>query len=333
MRKNLFYLFLVLVLGLATYWFVFREENTGFELSEANFNVKDTSKIQQIFMSDLKGNKITLARKGVQWILNDNAVPNSDMLHLLLSALKEQNAQQPVTLNYHDKVVTDIAGNNVKVEVYDNSGKTHSFYVGKDPSPNNLTYMITEGAKRPFIVKLPFENAFVGLRYNTDFDTWRSKKIMFQSSQIETIDVIYKDSTQYSFRVDVKGDDVKIMGNQVLLKPLNTKRAKSFVRLMDELYCMGYDNKNFEREAILASGRQLGTFKIKRKNNQVDEMVVYFRPTDKGTKGVINLDNKEYDVDFYYGWLNQKDFVGIGSANIKKMFRMYPEFYEADSIK
>jgi hypothetical protein len=99
---------------------------------------------------------------------------------------------------------------------------------------------------------------------------------------------------------------------------------------MDQLFCVGYDNKNFEKDSILQHGKQMATIKVKRISHDEDELIIYFRPADKGTKGTITLDGKEYDNDYFYGYLNKKDFVNIGITNMTKMIRRYPEFYEAD---
>lgn len=333
MRKNIIYLLIVSVLAFATYWFVFREDGQSFSQSEANFTVSDTSKISKIFMTDIQGNTVTLSRKDKEWLLDNKYIANWDMVNLLLTALKNQKPEQPVPANYHDKVVKDLATSHVKVEVYEADELTHKFYVGKDPAPNNLTYMLTQDAKRPFIVRFPFENAFLGIRYNTNSETWRSKQIFYRNAPIEYVDVKYKDSVQYSFKVVQQGDKLAVSGNRTFTEPMNEKRVKSFLGFMDKLFCVAYENKNTEKEKILSKGREMGTFHIKRKNHDEEKAVIYFRPADKGTRAPIVLNGVEYDNEYFYGYINDTDFINVSSVVIQKMFRTLPEFFEADAVQ
>lgn len=332
MKRNLLYLGVLLLLGGLTWFFVFQEPGTGFGRGEANFAVKDTNAISALFLSDMQGNAVKLARNGSAWTLNDSMRPRPDAISFLLDALAQQVPDQPVPGGFHDAAVRELSTNGVKVEVYQGSEKTHCFYVAKNPGSNNVTYMLTEGAKRPFIVKVPLQgNVFLGVRYMTRLADWLDRHILYAESPIEHVEVRYADSAQYSFLLRNTGGAIQITGPSIPVKPLNRKRAESYLRLIDQLYCTGYEDRYLRRDSIIAHGRQLGSVVLQRKGLPSDSLMVYFKPTDKGTKAVLKVGGDEFDFDAFFGLINGRAFVQISRRTAEKIFRSFPEFYTEDS--
>lgn len=329
MKKNLLYLLLILILGGITYYFVFKEEDNAFGKEEANFNVKSIADIKTIFLSNLKNENIKLSKVKDNWTLNDTLEVRMDAVKFLLEALEHQRAVQPVSLLQHDDVIRDISVNNTKVEIYNQDNKrTNTFYVCLNPGINNSTYMLTEGAKRPYIVKLPLQNMYLGVRYFTTVGEWQSKHIMYHASPIESIQIDYKDSVQYSFALTIKDSNVSIQGPYLMQKPINKKRINSYLGFWEKLFCTGYEDRNMLRAGIIDSGRQMATIQMKRKDCPLQTLMVYFRPQDQGTKATLHIGNQYYDFDSFFGLLNNKNFVLLSRHTVEHMVRTYPEFYE-----
>lgn len=318
----------MLLIGGITYWFVFRKDANPFSASEANFTVADTSKISAIYMASMSGEDVKLSRDQGEWKLNGKYKARPDAINNLLEALVAQKPEQAVPSSYHDGVIKDLSTYSTKIEVYHGNTKTHSFYVGSNPGVNNVTYMLNEGAKRPYIVKLNLSNTFLGVRYFTKAEEWRDRKIMYKNAPIELISVAYKDSVHYSYKIDVAGKSVT--GNKVISEPLNAKRVDAYIRLQNEIYCMGFENKNALKDSIIQYGRKLADVTIKRQGVDADKLTIYFRPPSRGTKATLKLDGKEYDFDFFFGLVNETDFVLLNRKTTEKMLRSYPEFYQAD---
>ncbi|MCC6447228.1 MAG: hypothetical protein IT215_00895, partial [Chitinophagaceae bacterium] len=231
MKRNILYFGILAVLAIAVYFLFFTEGKSTFEKSEVNFKVKDTASIQKIFLTDLQNHNIKLERSVDGWVLNDSLQPRPDAIEGLLSVLATQDAEQVVPMSFHDNVVKDLSVNNVKIELYTAAGKTHCFYIGANPGANNLTYMLNEGAKRPYIVRQPIQNTFVGAYYFTSVDEWRTRKIFYSNNPIEMIDVSYKDSTKYSYHIQINGDSIQFSGKQNSNLPLNKKRVYDYLKL------------------------------------------------------------------------------------------------------
>ncbi len=332
MNKNLIYLLLVLVLGALTYYYVYREPGQDFSKNEANFTVKNIDAIKTIFLTDPNGNKIKLTKPKDEWIANDSIEIVQSAAKDLLEALRDQRPVQPVRLGSHDEVITEMSSDNTKVEIYTDEGKTNTFYVSRKQSPNNLTYMLTEGAKRPYVVRLPIQNTFLGIRYSTDMNNWRSRKILHaKADEIEMIDVTYKDSTQYSFHlINKKGSTPVLTGNQTIAKPLNIKRVNTYLGLWDSIYCLGFEIRNRIKDTIITNGHVLATVSIKKINAPLQTLVIYFKPLSKGTKGILNVGKEQYDFDAFMGFLNNRDLIVMTRKYTQIMLRSFPEFFEEE---
>ncbi len=330
MNKTWLYLAVIVILGVLTYFVVFKKDDNVFGSDEVNFNVKDVSKITTIFLSNLQNENIKLSRKADSWILNDSVSVRLDAVQLLLEAFEKQHAQQPVALGYHDAAIRDLSSNSTKVEIYCGDDKTNSFYVSRNPGAGNVTYMLNEGAKRPYVVKLRLTENFIGARYFTNFDLWRDRKILYAPAPIEHVELSYVDSSKYNFILDKVGDQYSVKGAYTETRPLNIKRVESYLKLLDGIFCFGFENTNALKEPILQSGRKLGSIVVKRKGVAAQSLTFYFREQDKGTKATIDLGGVKYDFDSFFGWLNEKDFILLSRQTAEKMLRLFPEFYEVD---
>ncbi len=333
MKKNALYFIALIVLSVLTWYFVFREPTESFNKSEANFSVADTNDIKTIFLTNLHNENIKLERTAKGWTLNDTLSPRMDAISSLLNALARQKPEQPVPLSYHDNVVKDLSVNNTKVEIYTDKGKTHSFYVGKNPGPDNVTYMLNENAKRPYIVKLPLQNTFVGIFYFNRVAEWRNKRILNGDTPIESVDVVYKDSIQYSYKLQKTGSLATMTGSYPINTPLNQKRVNDYLKLLDNLFCTGFEDTYQYKDSIINKGMQLATVYLKRKDRERQEITLFFTPVSQGTKKMIHMGEHEYDFDLFFGWINKKDFVLLSRHTVEKLLRSYPEFYQMDAVK
>ncbi len=332
MKKTIFYLLLLIGLSLLAYFFVFKKNSQAYDEKEANFTVKDTADIQTIYLSNLQNQSVKIGRTPTGWILNDTMAIRMDAVNGLLKVLHDQIPDQPVSKGYHDAAIRELSGNATKVEIYNHSQiKTHTFYVGRNPAPNNATYMLNEGAKRPYIVKLPLQNTFVGVRYFSKPTQWRSKKILFAESPIERVQVDYKDSIQHSFTLTMSGDSTfQLSTPQPSQLPLNINRAKSYLRLLNNLYCTGFETTYVFKDSIINKGIQMATVTLKRKNRNAEILTFYFKPTAQDTKATLLINGKEFDFNYFFGYLNNADFMVLNRKTVETILRKANEFRETE---
>src|SRR5690606_23924280 len=109
------------------------------------------------FLVNTAGKSVLLERMGDgTWQVNGAYRVMPAPLNTLLKTLARQAAEQPVPQSHHNMVVKNLAGNSTKVELYDRKGKQiRVFYVGEEAPAGSGSYMLIEGAARPFIVNIP----------------------------------------------------------------------------------------------------------------------------------------------------------------------------------
>src|SRR5262245_27619901 len=119
MKRNLFYIVVVLLLGVAIYFFIIEKENTTLDAVERKFNVDDTGTIGRIDISSMSGQKISLERRPDGWWVNNHYPARKDAVRLLLSTIKTLSIKYPVPESANNNIVKDMAANNKKVTIYD----------------------------------------------------------------------------------------------------------------------------------------------------------------------------------------------------------------------
>lgn len=330
MKKTLLYGFIVLALGAITWYVMNKPNETAFSSQEANFTVSDANAIGIIYMTDLHNNAVKLTRKGSTWTLNDSLTPRPDAIQLLVEALTKQRPQQPVAAGYHDAAVRELSANSTKVEIYSPEGqKTHTFYVAKNPGYNNVSYMLTEGAKRPFIVDIPLRHLFLGVRYFTDVNEWKTKQLFLGDAPIERLSVAFTDSVQHSFQITGNGMDYNISGPTSPSTPLNTQRLQQYLGLYESIFCLGYETELLNGKEALLAGKSLATIRLQRKGMPEETLQLYFRPVNQRTKSAIRLGNKEYDANTFLGLYQNRDLMVLSRKYVNNMMRYFSEFYES----
>ncbi len=328
MKKNLLYFSVLIALAVVTYYAIFDENKPSFDKKEANFTVENIDEVQTIFLTDMKGRSIKLDRQPDRWSLNDSLDARQDAIDFMFEALRKQRPVQKVSSGFHDAAILELSGNATKVEIYNKKGeKTHAFYVAQNPGYNNATYMLNEGASRPFVVDIPPQNLYLGLRYFTDQTEWKSRRLLYDSSPIESIRVSYKDSVQHSFDIIMENDKPRLSGQGAPALPVNQKELQKYVEEMNSLFCVGYENKYPQKQEIIHNGIQLGTIALKRKSGKEYTLNIYFKPADKRTKYYLQLGKEKYDHDIFFAWHNEKDFVQVRRKTVQKMAKSFFDFY------
>lgn len=332
MKKNTFYLLLVILLSACAYYLFTKKHQSDFNKEESNFTVNNIKQVDKILLADMKKNKTILTKKDNQWFANETYHVRQDILELLLNALEKQQAYQPVPISMHDVIIKSLSANATKVQIYQTGELTHSYYVAQAAGANNETYMLQEGAKRPYIVKIPLSNYFLGVRYPAKLDEWRDKKILYEPTQnIQSIAVDYTDSPLHSFTILQNKNTYQLQTPATYTDTLNTTRVKNYLGFYQSLYCIGYENGGIMKDSILRTGKKLASVTITNVQNKKNTLQIYFRPLNQRSKSELHIQGKAYDPDSFYGLYNETDFILISRNNIEKILRSAAEFYQASA--
>ncbi|HRO43250.1 MAG TPA: DUF4340 domain-containing protein [Flavipsychrobacter sp.] len=334
MGKTISYLLLLAILGAGVYYFVFSDRDI-FSKSEAAFTVKDTSALGKIFLAKTSGENITLQRTDSGWIVNGKYKARKGTLDNLLRTLKLQQPLYPVAENLHNSVIKTLAGSSIKVELYDRDGdKINTFYVGGSAYNFSGTYMLQEGASRPYVVQIPNFHGFLTPNYATDFDDWRDRSVInLQPEEVKSFSIQYISEPLNSFTIDYSSEKPKVNIDPSLTfgKPLNERRAKVYQKYFTDIYAEGYLNGVPEIDSTIASVPKFCIMEVEAKNGWKQRIEIFKMPLNKRSKNLASADEGDYDIDRFYGVINNsKDTVLLQAFTFDKFFRRAYEFYEED---
>lgn len=338
MRKTIVYIVILGILGFGVWYFLFNDKSV-FGEDEAGFTISNVADIDRIFLANQKGDSISLQRNGDSWLLNNKHIASVRMVETLLQTFKEQYAAYPVPDNAHNNVVKSLAGSGIKVEVYDRNGrKIKTFYVGGQALGNKGTYMLMEGAKRPYVVQLPAYQGYVTPRYSTEYAAWRNRNVVnLTPDQLASVSVQYTfpDELLNSFtmvRADGGKFAIKLHPDLNMSAPLNEKRVKAFAGFFEQVGCEGYLNGVYKLDSLIGAAAKYCDIAIEDTKGNKNNIAMYKMKVYKRSKNVTDETSlDEFDADRFYGIINNgRDTVILQNHTFGKILRRGYEFYQSE---
>lgn len=222
---------------------------------ETDFAVRDTASVTKVFIADKKESSVLLERSAAGWTLNKQFVANTKVVDFLLSTMKRLRVKSPVSLSVRNGVISRLASNGIKVEVYQEVYRinlfhkykffkheklTKVFYVGDATQDNMGTYMLIDGAENPYIVFIPGFRGFLFSRFSPKPDDWKSH-IVFNTklAEIKSVSLKFYEEPESSFKVDVvdaRGNyNVTDLYNGEILDSYDTLKLLNFLTSFRDL--------------------------------------------------------------------------------------------------
>lgn len=239
MKKNRNIIIITIILIIVAVGLFMQNHYSTLNKYETDFSVNDTASITKIFIADKNVNSVTISREGNHWILNGESLANTKIVNTLLSTLKRIKVKSPVSLASHNSVVKRLSSIGKKVEIYQEIYRidmfgiklfkheklTKVFYVGDVTRDNLGTYMLMDGAERPYIVYLPNFRGFISPRFSPMIDDWRSHVVFHDKlADIKSLKLYFADRDSMGFRLEV----VDAMGNYEITRLLDGSKVKSY---------------------------------------------------------------------------------------------------------
>lgn len=340
MLRTVTYILVLGVLGFGVWFFLFKDKDL-FTVDEAGFQVKNTDIIDKIYLVDKKGKSIQLKRDGSEWSLNDSFKALSGMVNTLLYTLEHQEAAYPVPEQSHNSVIKVLSGTSTKVELYDADNKSiRKFYVGGQASNNMGTYMLIEGADRPYVVQIPVFKGYLTSRYSTELLDWRNRTLVsVPQENLKSVTVNYtsEDTKLNSFTV-IKNKsgkiDVSLPAELTINKELNKERVEDYTTFFEKLNCEGYLVGVTDMDSTIATTEKRCNILITTTDGKQQSLDIYWMPINKRSKNLTTHDPETpdiYDSDRFYAVTNNyRDTAIIQRHTFDKVFRKGFEFYEAE---
>jgi len=319
MKNNkLALILLVILIAIATYFFISKSNSTiSGELKD--FAIEDTASIDKIFITDAKGDKVTLTRGEKFWIVDGDKKARPESIDLLMTTFYRIAVKFPVAKAAHNNVVRDMATNSTKVEIYQGKNKPSKvYYIGGATQDNLGTYMLLEndGVKSsiPFIMHMPGFSGYLTTRFYANPLQWRDAVVFkYQPEEIKSLEVTYFEKPEESFKIQNNMSQISFFdGNSSAIQNFDVSRIQQYLGLYDNVYyemVVLDELKQEQKDSILALAP---FFKIELKDvfGKTNKLVAYHM---KNYKEVLD-DNEEpfpYDLDRMYGYLNDELLIYI----------------------
>lgn len=329
----------VVILGVGVWFFLFQDQKV-FRGKEANFTVKDTASIGRIFLANNSGRQVTLSREGNSWVVNQKYPALQAHVNSLLRTLYEQQVQNKVTKSAYDNVIKSMAGDAIKCELYNRSGKLiRRFFIGLETHQYTGTYMLMDGAEEPYVVQIPGFTGFLTPRYQPDETFWRDRSVFHYPAQdIQSISVSYPLTPVNNFKVGWDGQDTSSLS--VTLPPEMhfegkkpvTGKARSYLDFYSNVFGEAYLNGEPDLDSMLAHVPMKSEITIQPKSGPAEKIQLFYFPLNRRSK---NLDNEsldfenDWDADRYYAVVHGgKDTMLVQRRIFDRMLRRGYEFFQ-----
>jgi hypothetical protein len=258
MKKNRTIFLVVVILALVALVLFLTQSKSTFRRSMSDFAVKDTSVVTKIFLSDKNNNSLKLTRiEPGKWMVNDKYPGQKQMIDILLATMAGLEVKEPVARAAHNAIISDMAVNSVKVEVYRMGFRINIFgwirlfpheklekvyYVGGATPNNRGSFMLIENSAEPFVVYLPGLRGFVSPRYSPIEKYWRDFTV-FKVPLRELASVKMEFPTNPEDSYEVKNDP---SGRVSLLSLPGNTPVNDFDTLKVMAFLSGFRDLNFE---------------------------------------------------------------------------------------
>lgn len=326
-----------------------------------DFTVRDTASITRMFFADKSGNQVLLERDGNKWKVDGKYDAQPVMIDNILYTLDKLRIKMPVSLASHDNVITNMAGTNTKVEIYQivprinlfnkielfpHEKLTKVFYVGDVTQDNNGTYVLKEGADKAYIVHLHGFRGFVSSRFSANPEDWRDHKIFSDDMRdIASMKLEFNNQPEKGFVINNKGNynyEMKTLdGNKVdfdTVRVLNMMTSFNDVRFESFLS----DISRERRDSIINSPYQERLTLVNRDGKEC-VLTTYTMKINADAFGLIEEDWDE-DPDHKYAYIaNQDELVMIQdfafgkflkpAEYYKKGYREAPRFIHIEELE
>ncbi|MEI6576880.1 MAG: DUF4340 domain-containing protein [Bacteroidota bacterium] len=332
MQKNRLIILAVAVLALAAVLLLISRTNSTFSKKDRNFAISDTANVTRVFMADMSKHSVLLEKVGpTQWTVNKNYKVRQDAINILLKTLLNVEVLEPVAKAGRNNVVKRLAGNSVKVEVYQQVYRidlfhkirlfpheklTKVYYVGSQTQDNLGTYMLLEGSEKPFITYMPGFRGFISIRYSPYPEDWREHTVFnYSINQIKSVEVDFMEIPAFSVKLENVNDrsfQLKSVYTGKVIAPYDTLKVIDFLT--------SFSHINFEtllndlpKHYVDSIVRSKPFYQIVLTDKQDKKVVVKTYHKNNPNGGYDDSGNKVYfDQDRMYASINDgKDFVLI----------------------
>ena len=296
---------ILLFLTIGLLFFIFLRARSPFGKNNSSFSSDPHKEITKIEFSE-SGKRLTLEKKGDNWLINGKTEARKSGILFILRILTEIKIKSPVS---NDLFKSEITGKDiipVKVKVYEKRRLLRRFLVYKTSSNNYGNIMKIKEASKPFIVYVPGYDGNIGSGFTLNELFWQPYTVFnLLPSEIATVKFENISDTASSFSIVNSNHHYFLSGNNGNLagwdSTLVTRYLSYFVRIPFESWAL--DIKETEKRIIEA---QQPLYRIM-------VTAVSGRKTTLTLWGMMHAENgsKKMDSDRLFGKTEERDELFI----------------------
>ncbi|PCJ83517.1 MAG: hypothetical protein COA57_11085 [Flavobacteriales bacterium] len=332
MKKNITTI-IVLILLTALALYLYRTQGSSTIKKElSDFAVEDTASITKIFLADRSNRTILLERVDeVKWKLNNKYTAKQDAVNNLLEVIKKVSVKAPVPKVAFENVVKQISGSHVKIEIYQGSDTPEKVYfVGHSDRDHTGNYMLLDGSSVPFLTHMEGFRGFLGPRYFTNENDWRSTKIFaYQYGEIKSVQLEHTDIKSYSFKITNLGDDIfslKSVKDNKEIENYDTLKVMQYLSLFKKVHFESFEET--KTEAIIDSVKKavpMHLITVTEANGNQKNLKTFLKPNKPGAEDELG-NPITHDLDRLYALIDDSTFVVIQYYVFDPIFKTIDDF-------
>lgn len=203
----------LVILGALIGWYVFQQRGTTYGAGADAFAIKNTDKIEKIFLADRDGNTATLTRNGGEWRYEGKYKVRKAAIDNLLETVRKMEVLMLPAEAAEPLLLQDIATNGILARFYDANGKKIMGYQIGGSSPDGQgTNILMEGQKQPYIVHIPIWEGHLTPRYLIAEEDWRDRAVFAieDYTDVASVSVEYPNYKSESFELKKVGEGYEV---------------------------------------------------------------------------------------------------------------------------
>ena len=318
-----------------------------------DYTVYDTASITKLFFADKSGHQVLLQRDGNGWLVDNKYAANQSMINEMLYTHNRMRIKMPVSVKKSDNIVTRMASNNTKVEVYQvlprinlfnkvkmfyHETRSKVFYIGDVTQDNQGTYVLKEGGDKVYVAHLPGLRGTLSPRFTANPVDWRSHRVFAEKmDNIASVKLEINGDLHNSFIINqlgraqftmdrLDGEPVEFSDNKVLtlMMAFNDVRFEAFLDEVEPARRDSIVSSPFQQRLTLTTkeGKDISvtTYRLMANSD------VY----DYSDEDLDNFENMIKDPDHQYALLSEgNEFVLIQDFVFGKLLKP-ADYYSKD---
>ena len=270
-----------------------------------DFEVKDTSSVDKIIISDSYKNKIELVKNNDSWIKSNGECITQAPVHTILETFKNIQFKGYVPENARKNITGKLMSNHTKVEIYQNGKWFKTWYVGFSTQDHYGTYMQLETPNEksdlPVIMKVKGLEGIIEPRFFADPRRWICTELFsLERNVIANVDVKLIENPKRSFSVKKNGSNYLVKVGGRILKKFDTTMAITYLNNFKKIHfeSVNYTLKQKQVDSIKRS-KPFCIFNLKQISGKSTMLKMYRIPFEKKTEDIFG-DTVSYNQDRFW---------------------------------